>query len=137
MSDDKERTKFRKELERIMPGYNWTIHRNRFQDTADYLEATGIQSAGFNRISTLSVTRRSKNGIPRYEVKSAGFGKRAPWLASSESVTLANALRVLQNHYEAVASNYARHAHDLQLGRQKPKGQVDAVIGNPPEIPES
>jgi hypothetical protein len=121
MADDKERTKFRKELERIMPGYSWTIHRNRFQDTEDYLDATGIQSAGFTRISTLSVTRSLINGTPWYAVESSGFGKRAPWLASAGNVTLARALRDLQKHYESEASNYASHAHALQRGRQKPK----------------
>jgi len=37
-----DRAKFRKELERIMPGYAWTVHREKYKDF-DFIEATGIQ----------------------------------------------------------------------------------------------
>lgn len=111
-------TKFRKELERIMPGYKWTVHRSPGPDSS-YIEATGIQSAGFNRLSTLSVVRREKEARVEYEVKTAGFGKRAPWLETRTDVTLASALRRLQDHYETVAQTYGSHAGYLQGARKK------------------
>ena len=108
---------FRKELLKIMPGYNWTVHKPLFKDTS-YLEATGVQSSGFNRLSTLSVVRREKDSKVEYEVKSAGFGLRAPWLFTVSEGTLARALRTLQTHYENVAANYSSHARALQDGRK-------------------
>ena len=61
---------FRKELVKIMPGYDWTVHRTK---TSGYLEATGTRSSGFNRLSTLSVSRREQDGKAKYTAKSAGF----------------------------------------------------------------
>ena len=115
---------FRKELVRIMPGYSWTVHReSRLRLPTDvpgeYLDATGIITAGFNRLSTLMVIRRERDGKIEYEVKSAGFGLRSPWLSTCTRPTLARALRDLQNHYESVASNYSSHAFYLRNARQK------------------
>lgn len=110
---------FRKELVKIMPGYEWTVHKPLFKD-ATYLAATGIQTSGFNRLSTLEVVRRDKNSVVEYEVKSSGFGKRSPWLSTSKDGTLARALRSLQNHYENVGRNYLGHSHDLERGRKQP-----------------
>ncbi|KAA0888731.1 hypothetical protein ET418_15235 [Oryzomonas rubra] len=106
---------FRKELVKIMPGYDWTIHKSGNPEI--YLCATGVQSSGFNRLSTLQVERRERDGRVRYEVKSAGYGKRAPWLATAVDDTLARALRVLQNHYENMAATYRSHASYLQHAR--------------------
>lgn len=105
---------FRKEIGKIMPGYVWTVHRT---NAVGYLEATGTQSSGFNRLSTLSIVRREQNGKIKYEAKSAGFGLRAKWLHKNEDGTLARALRGLQNHYDSIASKYGRHADDLSRGR--------------------
>lgn len=112
---------FRKELTKIMPGYDWTVHRNRFKhiEKPTYISATGIKSSGFNRLSTISVIRREKENRVEYEVKSAGFGLNAPWLGKYVDLTLARALRGLQNHYEAQASNYGGHASALENGRKK------------------
>ena len=104
---------FRKELVKIMPGYKWTIHTK----ASGYLSATGTQSSGFNRLSTLSVSRREQDGKIRYEAKSAGFGLRARWLHTNEDGTLARALRGLQDHYEAMANTYCSHAEYLKAGR--------------------
>lgn len=109
---------FRKELVKIMPGYDWTVHKPLSKD-ATYLAATGIQSSEFNRLSTLEVVRRDKNGAVEYEVKSSGFGKRSPWLSTATDGTLARALRSLQSHYEVVGRNYLGHARDLQNGRPR------------------
>lgn len=114
----KQAAKFREELVKIMPGYDWTVHKPLSKD-ATYLNATGIQTSGFNRLSTLEVVRRDKNGAVEYEVKSSGFGKRSPWLSTARDGTLARALRSLQNHYEAVGRNYLGHAQDLQNGRPR------------------
>lgn len=104
---------FRRDLLKIMPGYKWTVHRG--SDT--YLKATGIQSSGFNRLSTLSVTRRVRGDVSEFEAKSAGFGTRAKWLHTNTDYTLARALRGLQSHYEAVANNYRSHAAYLASAR--------------------
>lgn len=108
---------FRKELMKIMPGYKWTIHRH--MPWAKHLSATGIKSAGLNRMSTLQVIKREKDGYFEYEVKSAGFGTRAPWLSIYTDTTLARALRGLQNHYETMAETYSNHAWSLQNARKK------------------
>ena len=117
---------FRAELIKIMPGYKWTVHKG-YGDT--HLKATGIQSAGFNRISTLSVNRREQKGhvlYPiEYEVKSSGYGLRAPWLSTYKDGTLARALRGLQEHYEYAAQNYRAHAIALQDGRNKEQVQAN------------
>ncbi|PWJ81512.1 hypothetical protein C7441_11044 [Pseudaminobacter salicylatoxidans] len=114
---------FRAELTKIMPGYSWTVHKS---STDDYMEATGTQSSGFNRLSTLVVVRRDNyagkgNDRPWYTVKSAGFGLRAPFLGAYEDGTLARALRGLQKHYEHMAGTYAGHARALQSARQPKK----------------
>jgi len=115
---------FRAELVKIMPGYDWTVHKPRksysgVPSETKRLEATGIQTSGFNRLSTLSVIRVEKEGQkPYYEAKSSGFGVQAPWLHTNGDGTLARALRGLQNHYEYMAQKYDRHACDLQEGRQ-------------------
>jgi len=109
-------TKFRKELIKIMPGYKWTVHRERCKDSK-YLAATGIQTAGFNRMSTLEVIVRWRDRL-EYEVKSSGFGLNTPWLSDYTDVTLARALRGLQEHYGIMADNYSRHASDLEGGRK-------------------
>lgn len=110
--------KFRKELIKIMPGYTWTVHRKGCY--SNYLAATGVQSSGFNRLSTLSVVKRQYGGvIIEYDVKSSGYGKNSPWLATYTCGTLARALRGLQNHYENMASKYGNHASALRYARKK------------------
>lgn len=108
--------KFRDELVKIMPGYQWTVHKRPYCDER-YMEATGVQSSGFNHLSTLSVKRRAGNGRVEYEVKSAGFGTRAKWLHTNTDGTLARALRGLQDHYQHVAALYRGHAVSLQSAR--------------------
>lgn len=110
-----EREEFRKELLKIMPGYKWTLHKSSSPST--YLDATGIQSSGFNRLSTLRVTRRVKNDIASYEAMSAGFGTRARWAHSHTDGTLARALRGLQQHYERQAADFNALASSLRVGR--------------------
>lgn len=110
---------FRKELIKIMPGYSWTIHRPS-KVVKGYLSATGIQSSGFNRLSTLRVNRREKQGgFIEYEAKSSGYGLRAPWLSIYTDKTLARALRGLQNYYATMSQTYAGHASALEFARGK------------------
>lgn len=107
---------FRAELLKIMPGYGWTVHKSIYPG---HLEATGIQTSGSNRLSTLSVVRVEREGEkPTYEAKSAGFGLRAKWLFKKRAGTLARALRGLQDHYESQASIYQSHAASLKQGRK-------------------
>ena len=115
---------FRAELKKIMPGYKWTVHQDgpyifNIKNNIQVLIATGIQSSGCNRISTLHVNRTDKDGVINYTVKSAGFGKRSSWLRTETGETLAQALRALQNEYEQTSSNFAAHARDLETGRGK------------------
>ena len=107
---------FRAELVKIMPGYKWTVRRPS-DNSGKYLEAIGTISAGFNRISTLFVTRR-EDAYDKYSVKSSGYGLRSPWLSEYSSVTLAQALRGLQNHYEYMANEYRSHAEYLESARK-------------------
>lgn len=112
---------FRKELVKIMPGYNWTVHKENWR-TAEItgircLVATGVQSSGFNRLSTLSVSRREKEGIVEYEARSAGHGTKSPWMHMHKDGTLARALRGLQDHYETTANTYHSLAAALRRGR--------------------
>ena len=107
---------FRKELVKIMPGYKWTVHKPAYE-LATYLDATGIQSSGSNRLSTLSVTRRERDATVEYEVKSAGHGTHSVWLNTAKATTVAQALRALQDHYEHMAQKYDNHACALQKGR--------------------
>ncbi|KSD01742.1 hypothetical protein AO897_15730, partial [Pseudomonas aeruginosa] len=114
-----KQSQFRAELVKIMPGYNWTVHASRSSEKP--LVATGIQSSGSNRLSTLRVQRRDDyagSGKPHYEVSSAGYGTRSPWLHTAQDRTLARALRSLQEHYESNARRYSSHASDLQRGRK-------------------
>ena len=109
---------FRAELTKIMPGYSWTVHKS---PSDALMKATGTQSSGFNRLSTLVVERRDNyagKGFPWYTVMSAGFGLRAPFLGENHDRTLARALRGLQDFYKAKAAVYASHARALQSGRE-------------------
>jgi hypothetical protein len=116
---------FRAELEKIMPGYSWTVHRDPAwlrkavpaPEGVSVFTATGTQSSGSNRLSTLEVTRREDNGYTTYTAKSSGYGTRAPWLHENKDGTLARALRGLQDHYEHEAAKYRSHASAMQEGR--------------------
>lgn len=108
---------FRAELVEKMPGYKWTIHRHRCPGV---LVATGTQSSGSNRLSTLEVTRREGDDGTTYEARSAGYGLKAPWLSQSSEGTLARALRSLQDHYERHARSFESHRAALEKGRRAP-----------------
>lgn len=110
-----------------MPGYAWTVHKPLFKDMT-YLEATGIQSSGFNRLSTLKVKRWEKpHNTAEYEVMYAGSGTKTPWLSSSKNSTLAQALRRLQEYFEAMARTYTCAAKGLQNARKN--AEVDVSDG--------
>lgn len=106
---------FRAELEKVMPGYKWTVHKS---NAPRLISATGIRSSGFNRLSTVRVTRIDGDRGPQYEVKSAGYGTKAPWGRTISASTLARSLRILQDHYEASANSFRKLASDLQQGRK-------------------
>ena len=108
---------FRAALIKAMPGYNWTVHKSTDQKPEQHFHATGIQTSGFNRLSTISVERISDHDGDEYHAKSSGFGLKAPWLGSGHGNTLAQALRNLQNFYEKSAANFASHAKSLETAR--------------------
>ena len=114
---------FRKELVKAMPGFNWTVHK-----TSNPLSlcATGIQSSGFNRLSTIEVNRTEKNDLAWYEAKSRGHGTRGPWAHANGDRTLARALRGLQAHYERQSSAFHGLAATLQNARQLPPSEAPA-----------
>ncbi len=107
--------KFRAMLVKIMPGYDWTVHRASKGSTS--LTATGTQSSGFNRLSTLQVTWQTKDGYDWFTAKSSGYGLRSPWLAENGDATLARALRGLQDFYAAKANTYRSHELALKNAR--------------------
>jgi hypothetical protein len=109
--------KFREELRKIMPGYKWVVHRRLYKN--DPLKATGIQSRGYNRTATLQVVRRDRDGRITYEVKSAGFGARSPWLGTNTDRTLTRALRGLQSQHEHMAREYGNQASCMQYARAR------------------
>lgn len=106
---------FRAKLTKLMPGYSWTVHRA--PKGATKIVATGTQSSGFNRLSTLEVTCTSKGTYDWFTARSAGYGLRAPWLHENGDVTLAKALRGLQDHYRHMSAVYGGHERALQNGR--------------------
>ena len=106
---------FREELQKIMPGYKWTVHNTH--DPKLYLRATGIQSKGMNRTSTLQTERRELNDVVEYIVKIAGYGSRSDWVSTNTDKTLARALRGLQDRCETMASKYGNAATILQSAR--------------------
>jgi hypothetical protein len=106
---------FRSQLKKLMPGYDWTIHKAL--EGTRILTATGTQSSGFNRLSTLEVVCRIEAHGEWFTVRSAGYGRRAPWLAQVSDATLARALRGLQDHYRREAARYQGHEEALAKGR--------------------
>ena len=112
-----DRNTFREKLMAIMPGYEWTVHR-ALSKSQKSLIATGIQSSGFNRLSTVEVSCSQEDpDRPWFTVKSAGYGRRALWLHKNGDITLARAFRGLQDYYLQQASVYEAHAQSLAKGR--------------------
>ena len=106
----------RAKLIKIMPGYSWTVHRT-LRGTMNIV-ATGTQSNGLNRTSTLEVTYAPVKNGEWFKVRSAGYGRRAAWLQEYSDATLARALRGLQNSYRHMESVYRGHASALEAGRK-------------------
>lgn len=114
---------FRAELTKIMPGYKWTV-KKPYNKCQEWCSAIGVQSAGFNRMSTLEVIRRvatQRDGSPmiNYDAELFGYGMRGPARASAGNVTLARTLRNLQEQCEAMRNAYGACACALQKGREE------------------
>lgn len=107
---------FRAALTKILPGYNWTVHKP-ISKGAD-LHATGIQSSGSNRCSTIEVVMRT--GGKWFEAKIAGYGTRAKWLKTGCGSTLTQAIRSLQDGLEHEAQIYRSQARTIQEARTLP-----------------
>jgi len=93
---------FRKELTKLLPGYKWTVHRTI---STRVMSATGIQSSGFNRLSTIEVMRRHE--APWYEVAGYGYGAKSGVMGRSAGSTLARAIRGLQDFYAGMRGKYS------------------------------
>lgn len=103
----------RTDLRRLLPGYRWTIARG--QPDQQWLEATGTISRGYNRVSTMRVNVKDVPDIgPWFEVSSSGHTGRGGNCAGR---TLARAVRGLQQHYEAMAREYAALADHIIRSR--------------------
>ncbi len=105
-------TDFRASLTKLLPGYNWTVHKPIGTD----LRATGIQSSGFNRCSTIDVVM--SDGGKWFKSRIAGYGTRAEWLQSGCGSTLAKAIRSMQEGLEHQAQIYNSQAATVQEARQ-------------------
>jgi hypothetical protein len=107
---------FRKDLQKEMPGYKWTVRRPR---SDWFLMALGIQTSGYNRMSTLLVERRALSGdAAEYTVRYSGFGAKAPWIGQATEVTLVRALRELQQRFEWERNKYHAAAVTLADARE-------------------
>ena len=128
-------SEFRNELTKIMPGYKWVIAKPyRFKTDTDpgiaRMTATGIQSAGYNRVSTIRAKRDDggSGGTVEYTVSIADYGARSPWLETVKAPTLARALRCLQDRCESMAGMYAACVRKMQAGRVAPVNQENSEI---------
>ena len=116
---------FRKELLAALPGHKWTVHKplmpwmDKPEDKHRIMEATGIVSAGFNRMSTICVHRIVKDGMPWYTVKSRGYGTHGQFMGERVNKSLKSALRDLQDHYEYMAQEYRGVVYDIESSRPK------------------
>lgn len=114
----------RAELQRRMPGYRWTVHRPDADGRR--IDATGTQSAGSNRLSTLTVIRRLKpfggGDYPCYEAAIYGPGTRGVAEFVCVATTLARSLRFVQDRAEAQARHWCGIAARLAEGRIAPAG---------------
>jgi len=111
----KEDMEFRKELVKVMPGLKWTVEKT----FTEMQKAMGIQTAGYNRLYTLSVHRQANHdtGKVDYTVKDSGYGLSSPWGESFKSHSLKSALRLLQNYHEYSARHHNGQVNYLQAGR--------------------
>ena len=107
--------KFREALVKIMPGCKWTIHRSRKGDLT--ILATAKETSGFNRLSTLEVSYSSRNQSDWFEVKYFGNGTRGHLLDKNGDVTLARAVRGLQDRFQRKAAIYSCAAGRISEAR--------------------
>lgn len=105
----------RKDLEKILPGYKWTASRHA---SPDFQTATGIQSSGFNRLSTLVVVRRCRPHS-YYEITGYGYGTRGAEMGRVAGLTVVQAVRELQTHYERMSGKYAALERALAEARKQ------------------
>ena len=103
---------FRNELKKLLPGYNWTVHKG----TSSEFQASGIQSAGFNRLSTIEVNRFKTTAW--YKTFGYGYGTRVNSLGTSSGATLAQAIRSLQEGLENMGSKLLGLAGSIEAARK-------------------
>jgi len=111
------RTVFREELQKIMPGFKWTIKKHGYTDDDRYMEAFARLSQGFNRMCTIKATRTTGNAGTYYEVTIWGHGTHGERLASMNGLSLAQAFRRVQDVCLNYSGTYAAAASYLKSGR--------------------
>lgn len=127
------REQFRKDLQRTMPGFKWTVHKpsslliwdeaaklhanaTLAEVDALHMDATGTKSAGMNRIATLDATYRASDGYP-FNVAVFGHGCRAPKIMDGSGKTLPQAFRDARNKCEAKEQFFGNGVRILAYGR--------------------
>jgi len=111
-------TAFRAELKKRMPGFEWTVRR--VSPTAAQMWAEGKQSAGFNRTATLTVTCDTKGW---HEATYYGFGMKSKALAICGGLTVAKALRGLQDILTNQANTYHSGAETMRAARKESEAE--------------
>lgn len=109
---------FRKWLRKVLPGYNWTVHKSKFPDLQTAIHATGVQTSGFNRTSTIEVVMKKQGQW--FEAYISGYGKHSTVLGEGFGRTVAQAFRALQSNLETKAQIYAVQAGTVQAARLSP-----------------
>lgn len=139
------REAFRAELLKRMPGYKWTIARRassliwnpatrkhetctQAESDAQHMVATGIMTAGLNRLSTLRVERWGGEAVRVDAALWQGTPGRVPLVRKAERLdSVASALRRLQDVCESQASWYSGAAGTLRGARLHVDATTDGV----------
>lgn len=104
---------FRDDLKNVLPGYNWTVHKPHM--VTETLVATGIQSSGFNRLSTIEVQSNKEGNW--FKAKISGFGTKSPWTCECLGKTLKQVIRNLQEYLEHQERFYGSLAESVKNAR--------------------
>ena len=107
---------FRNELKWVLPGYKWTVSRNRWN--GQRLVVTGKQSSGLNRISTLVIERQDGGERSLYSAKIWGYGLAAPSIAEASDCSLRRALRALQDYCNKRAAEFNSANNCIEWARK-------------------
>lgn len=134
------RAEFKADLERVMPGFKWTVHKpssllrwdeptkmhvkvTLAEKDAHRMTATGTKSSGFNRVATIEATYLA-NILRPFEVVVFGYGCRGPKIMAGVGKTVPQAFRDAQSKCEERAQFFGHGASLLKQGRTA--GEADS-----------